>query len=91
MQSVQLAASEVWVTLIFDVIMYLFRNELKQKKVDDRMYRKASQRCGLLGVRRGPRPLLGDSYEMHQLCHLRFQRLSVAGVFDIPLESGQGR
>ena len=33
MQSVQLAASEVWVTLIFYVIMYLFRNELKQKKV----------------------------------------------------------
>ena len=33
MQSVQLAASEVWVTLIFGVIMYLFRNELKQKKV----------------------------------------------------------
>ena len=29
----QLAASEVWVTLIFGVIMYLFRNELKQKKV----------------------------------------------------------
>ena len=33
MQSVQLAASEVWDTLIFGVIMYLFRNELKQKKV----------------------------------------------------------
>lgn len=33
MQSVQLAASEVWVTLIFGIIMYLFRNELKQKKV----------------------------------------------------------
>ncbi len=33
MQSVQLAASEVWVTLIFGVIMYLFRNELRQKKV----------------------------------------------------------
>ena len=33
MQSVQLAASEVWGTLIFGVIMYLFRNELKQKKV----------------------------------------------------------
>ena len=33
MQSVQLAASEVWVTLIFGVIMYLFRSELKQKKV----------------------------------------------------------
>ena len=33
MQSVQLAASEVWVTLIFGVIMYLFRHELKQKKV----------------------------------------------------------
>lgn len=33
MQSVQLAASEIWVTLIFGVIMYLFRNELKQKKV----------------------------------------------------------
>ena len=29
----QLAASEIWVTLIFGVIMYLFRNELKQKKV----------------------------------------------------------
>ena len=34
MQSVQLAASEVWVTLIFGVIMYLFRGgELKQKRV----------------------------------------------------------
>lgn len=33
MQSVQIAASEIWVTLIFGVIMYLFRNELKQKKV----------------------------------------------------------
>ena len=33
MQSVQLAASEIWVTLIFCVIMYLFRKELKQKKV----------------------------------------------------------
>ncbi len=33
MQSVQLAASEVWVTLIFGVIMYLFRSELRQKKV----------------------------------------------------------
>ena len=33
MQSVQLAASEIWVTLIFGVIMYLFRNELKQKKI----------------------------------------------------------
>ena len=33
MQSVQIAASEIWVTLIFCVIMYLFRNELKQKKV----------------------------------------------------------
>ena len=33
MQSVQLAASEVWGTLIFGVIMYLFKNELKQKKV----------------------------------------------------------
>ena len=33
MQSVQLAASEIWVTLIFCVIMYLFKNELKQKKV----------------------------------------------------------
>ena len=33
MQSVQLAASEVWVTLIFVVIMYLFRNELRQKSV----------------------------------------------------------
>ena len=33
MQSVQLVASEVWVTLIFGVIMYLFKNELKQKKV----------------------------------------------------------
>lgn len=33
MQSVQLAASEIWVTLIFGVILYLFKNELKQKKV----------------------------------------------------------
>ena len=33
MQSVQLAASEIWVTLIFGVIMYLFRGELKQKKI----------------------------------------------------------
>ena len=33
MQSVQIAASEIWITLIFGVIMYLFRNELKQKKV----------------------------------------------------------
>ncbi|MBU5481609.1 response regulator [Blautia sp. MSJ-19] len=33
MQSVQLAASEIWVTLIFCVIMYLFRSELKEKKV----------------------------------------------------------
>lgn len=33
MQSVQLAASEIWVTLIFGVIMFLFRSELKQKKV----------------------------------------------------------
>lgn len=33
MQSVQIAASEIWVTLIFGVIMYLFRKELKQKKV----------------------------------------------------------
>ena len=29
----QIAASEIWVTLIFGVIMYLFRSELKQKKV----------------------------------------------------------
>lgn len=33
MQSVQLAASEIWVTLIFCVIMYLFRGELKRKKI----------------------------------------------------------
>ena len=33
MQSVQIAASEIWVTLIFCVIMYLFRSELKQKKI----------------------------------------------------------
>lgn len=33
MQSVQIAASEIWVTLIFGIIMYLFRSELKQKKV----------------------------------------------------------
>ena len=32
MQSVQLAASEIWVTLIFFVIMYLFKSELDQKK-----------------------------------------------------------
>lgn len=32
MQSVQIAASEIWITLIFCVIMYLFREELKQKK-----------------------------------------------------------
>lgn len=31
MQSVQLAASEIWVTLIFCVIMYLFKSELEQK------------------------------------------------------------
>ena len=33
MQSVQLAASEIWVTLIFCGILYLFKNELKKKKV----------------------------------------------------------
>ncbi len=33
MQSVQIAASEIWVTLIFCVIMFLFKSELKQKKV----------------------------------------------------------
>lgn len=33
MQSMQIAVSEIWVTLIFCVIMYLFRDELKQKKV----------------------------------------------------------
>lgn len=33
MQSVQLAASEIWVTLIFGVIMYLFWDELKRKSV----------------------------------------------------------
>ncbi len=33
MQSVQLAASEIWVTLIFCVIMYLFRGELKKKRI----------------------------------------------------------
>ena len=33
MQSVQIAASEIWVTLIFCVILFLFRSELKQKKV----------------------------------------------------------
>lgn len=33
MQSLQIAASEIWVTLIFFVIMYLFRKELKQKNV----------------------------------------------------------
>ncbi len=33
MQSVQLAASEIWVTLIFGIIMYLFKGELKEKKV----------------------------------------------------------
>ena len=33
MQSIQVAASEIWVTLIFAVIMYLFKNELKQKKI----------------------------------------------------------
>ena len=33
MQSIQIAASEIWVTLIFCIIMYLFRNELKQKQV----------------------------------------------------------
>ena len=32
MQSVQIAASEIWITLIFCVIFYLFKNELKQKK-----------------------------------------------------------
>ena len=33
MQSMQIAVSEIWVTLIFCVILYLFKNELKQKKV----------------------------------------------------------
>lgn len=33
MQSMQIAASEVWVTLIICVILQLFRNELKQKRV----------------------------------------------------------
>ena len=33
MQSLQIAVSEIWVTLIFVVIMYLFRGELKQKKI----------------------------------------------------------
>ena len=33
MQSLQIAASEIWVTLIFFVIMYLFRSELKKKKI----------------------------------------------------------
>ncbi len=33
MQSVQLAASEVWVTLILGAILYLFKNELSQKRV----------------------------------------------------------
>ena len=33
MQSVQLAASEIWVTLIFCVIMFLFKGELRQKKI----------------------------------------------------------
>lgn len=33
MQSVQIAVSEIWVTLIFCAMMYLFRGELKQKKV----------------------------------------------------------
>lgn len=33
MQSMQIAAIEVWVILVFCVILYLFRNELKQKRV----------------------------------------------------------
>ena len=33
MQSVQLAASEIWVTLIFCGILYLFRDGLNQKKI----------------------------------------------------------
>ena len=33
MQSVQLAVSEIWVTLILCAILYLFRNELKWKRV----------------------------------------------------------
>lgn len=33
MQSVQLAASEIGVTLIFGVIMYLFKSELKTKNI----------------------------------------------------------
>ena len=33
MQSLQIAVSEIWVTLIFIVIMYLFRGELEQKKI----------------------------------------------------------
>lgn len=32
MQSMQTAASELWVTLIVCVILYLFREELKEKK-----------------------------------------------------------
>ena len=33
MQSLQIAVSEIWVTLIFVVIMYLFRGELEQKRI----------------------------------------------------------
>lgn len=33
MQYMQLAASEIWVTLIFAIIMYLFRKELRGKKL----------------------------------------------------------
>lgn len=33
MQSVQIAASEIWVTLIFCGILYLFKNELNEKKI----------------------------------------------------------
>lgn len=33
MQSLQIAVSEIWVTMIFVVIMYLFRGELEQKRI----------------------------------------------------------
>ena len=33
MQSMQIAASEIWIIMMFGAIMYLFKGELKQKKI----------------------------------------------------------
>lgn len=32
MQSMQIAASEIWIIMMFCAIMYLFKGELEQKK-----------------------------------------------------------